>query len=94
MWTLLERRVKEERTGRGGGESGRGPSLLQAGFHSFNHLIIPAVCKERNHPQPDYLLAWADHTSEATVLQHLPFNSNSLAGVILPPPLAVKVAYL
>ena len=95
MWTLLSRRVKEERIGRGGGGWGRGPSLLQAGLHRFNHSSHnPCSVQERNHPQPDYLLAWTDHTSEATVLQHLPFNSNSLVGVILPPPLAVKVAYL
>lgn len=92
VWTLLSIRVKEERTGRGGG--GDPPSFRQDCTDLIIHLTIPAVCKERNHPQPDYLLAWTDHTLEATVLQRLPFNSNSLVGVLLPPALAVQVAYL
>lgn len=57
MWTLLSRNlaVKEERTGKGwvGVED---PSSDQDCTDLITQFVFPVMLKERNDPQPDYLL--------------------------------------
>lgn len=91
--TSAQEESKEERTERGGG--GDPPSFRQDCTDVIIHLIILAVSKERIIS--NQIIYWA--------LDRPYFRSNSFTappfqlklsgrGLVLPPPLAVKVAYL